>query len=538
MSISRIILAAGATVLAATLAPVAKAATCPYAAAGYPDGCAAAPATGAYRQSTFSTYARQSGQKWVSSHPQPWAVAGWDYAVGYSKKTAHGMYPLLKPDLATAGGDGSGANLPYASAGAGCAYTATGNTLIPGSPAIICSGQLPNNGVGVYAGKPVISGIDFSADSAGNCVQLIINLRSTQTVYVVNNNFKKGPACYTPGGTLSDALLRVIAGPVGLVLYDNVFNGMAPYQSDAANLVEMNGTGPVDARYNAFLNASGRAISGDGRSGWTLKYNYFDGMAISAGSPHGEMAGTFAQTDGATIAYQDWEFNTAVWGGNTVGVDGVNAGVFMSGGGNGQTLGLGQMLNNTFVSNLEYGGKNSSGKLFLSIQIPYLNSLVIKNNYGDPTGSWYCLRVDGDEINIAGYIDDGQGPGGAYDGLPGNVLHVTARTGKDFIVTGATLYQSAGSGLPGNPAITGAAGSICNGVAVNGATGSIALQTAPFATYCISGPPVAVAAFSGVQTMPQIGSVSFSGNVNLRDRSAITLGADLPGGTGLCNGRY
>ena len=73
---------------------------------------------------------------------------------------------------------------------------------------------------------------------------------------------------------------------------------------------------------------------------------------------------------------------------------------------------------------------------------------------------------------------------------------------------------------------------------MNGATGSIALRTAPYATYGVSGPPRAVAAFSGVQTMPRIGSVSFSGNVNLRDHSAITLGADLPWGAGNCNGRY
>ena len=538
MKIRVLVLAAAASGAALALATPAMAITCRYAAAGYADGCANGPVQGVYRQATFGTYARQSGQKWTTTHPEPWDVAGWDYAVGYSQRKATSMYPLVKPDLATSGGVGSGKNLPFTTASAGCAYTATGNPNMPGFPAIVCRGQLPINGTGAYAGQAVISGIDFSADSAGNCVQLYIDANATQTIYVVNNNFKKGATCYIPNQASTDALIDVIASPVSLVLKYNMFNGLAPYQQDEANLVVMNGTGTIDAEYNAFLNPSARPINGDAHGGWTIKYNYFDGMGIGAMAPHGELTGTFPNADFAVIAYHDLEFNTAVWGANTVGVNGVNAGVFMSGGGNGQTIALGKVLNNTLVSNMEYGGKVSSGKVLLSVEIPYVGNLLVENNYVDPSGSWLCIQVEGDEIGIAGYIDDGQGPGGAYDGVAGNVLHVTARVGKDFILPGAQLLQIQGAGFPGTPTVVGGLGYVCNGVTMTGATNSTILQTAPYDTYCVSGPPAAVATFSGVQTMPQIQSATVSGNVNLRDRTAITQGATSQWNSGACNGKY
>ena len=526
-------------ILAATLAMMCagRALACPYAAAGYPDGCSTAPVTGAFKMGTFATYARQSGQVWKKAHPQPWAVAGVDYAVGYSKKTVAGMYPLVKPDLAKAGGAASGANLPFTTASNGCVYSATGNPNIPGAPAIVCRGTLPANGKGAYAGQAVISGIDFSADSAGNCVQLYIDVTVAETVYVVNNNFKKGATCYSPTAVSTDALLDVIASPVSLVLKNNVFNGMAPYQTDVSSLVLMNGQGTIDAEYNAFLNPGSRPVTGDARGGWTLKYNYMDGMTLAAAAPHGEIAGTFPNPDFTTIAYQDLEFNTAVWGANSVGVGGINAAAFISGGGNGQTVNVGVVNNNTFVSNLEYGGKVSSGKALLSVEVPFVGSLTVQNNYVDPSGAYLCMQVEGDEIGISGYIDDGQGPGGAYDGVPGNVLHVTARAGKDFILIGAALIQPSGTDLPANLIVAGAAGMDCNGAMVTGATNSIATQAPTYDTYCLSGPPVAVAAFSGAQTMPQIQSATVAGNIDLIDGSAITQGANAQWNNGACNGR-
>ena len=447
--------------IALLLTSATAAAACPYATAGYADGCATGPVSGVFKLSTFATYARQSGQKWKKAHPQPWAVAGVDYAVGYSKKTAAGMYPLAKPDLAKAGGSASGANLPFTTSANGCVYTAAGNPNMPGSPAIVCRGQLPANGKGAYAGQAVISGIDFSADSAGNCVQLYIDVTVVETVYVVNNNFKKGATCYSASAPSTDALIDVISSPVSLVLKNNVLDGAAPYQTDVSSLVLMNGQGTVNAQYNAFLNPGSRPITGDARGGWTLKYNYMDGMTLAPMAPHGEIAGTFPNPDGLTIAYQDLEFNTAVWGAGTSGVGGINAAAFISGGGNGQTVVAGVVNNNTFVSNLEYGGKVSSGKALLSIEVPFVGSLSVQNNYVDPSGAYLCMQVEGDEVGIAGYIDDGQGPGGAYDGVPGNVLHVTARAGKDFILVGAALLQTAGAGFPANLVVAGAAGSPC-----------------------------------------------------------------------------
>ena len=538
MKIRALVLSAAATGAVLAHAPAAMAAACRYAAAGYADGCATAPVQGVYRQATFGTYARQSGQKWTAAHPQPWDVAGWDYAVGYSQHAARGMYPLVAPDLATAGGAGAGTNLPFTTAANGCVYTATGNPIMPGFPAVVCRGQLPNNGTGAYAGQPVISGINFAADRAGDCVQLYIDLNTTQTVYVVNNNFKKGATCYVANATSTDALVNVISSPVSLVLKYNMFNGLAPYLQDEANLVVMNGSGTLDAEYNAFLNPSARPMNGDAHAGWTVKYNYFDGIGIGVAAPHGELTGAFPNADFAVIAYHDLEFNTAVWGANTVGVNGVNAGVFMSGGGNGQTLALGKILNNTLVSNMEYGGKVSSGKVLLSVEIPYVGALIVQNNFVDPSGSWLCMQVEGDEIGIAGYVDDGQGPAGAYDGVAGNVLHVTARVGKDFILPGAQLLQSQGVGFPGSPAVLGGAGYVCNGVTMTGATNSTVLQTAPYDTYCVSGSPQAVAAFTGVQTMPQIQASTISGNINLRDRSAITQGATAQWNGGACNGKF
>ena len=522
-----------------TTAGLAHAAgACPYAAAGWPDGCAGAPASGAYQQSAFGTYARQSGQTWVSAHPQPWDVAGWDYAVGYSKVAAPGFYPLARPDLATRGGTASGANLPYTSASSGCAYSATGNPGIPGAPVILCYGLLPANGTGAYAGKIVISGIDFSADSAGHCVQLYVdNAHAGQTLYVVNNNFRKGPGCYQVGTNNGDALLNMVGSADSLVVLDNVFDGAAPYLLDQANLLSMDGTGTVDVEYNAFLNSAARAVNGDGRAGWTLKYNYIDGIAIGATAPHGEVAGTFPNDSGATIAYQDDEFNTVVWGAATTGSAGVNAAMFLSGGGGGQTLALGKLVGNNLVSNLEFAGVVSAGKAIMSVEIPFVQNLIVQNNYADPSGSWLCMQVEGDEIALAGYIDDGKGAGGAYDGVPGNVMHVTARRGKDFIVRGAQLFQILGTGLPGNPSIVGAVGYVCNGVTMNGSTTSTRRQTSPYATYCLSGPAKAVKYFYGVQTMPQIRASTVSGNVNLRDGTAITPGTNLQWNNGSCSGR-
>ena len=536
MQIRRATLIATCAIAALAIANVA-AASCPYAGAGYSDGCAAAPANGAFQQSNFGTYARQTGQQWVSSHPQPWTVAGWDYAVGSSQVAATGMYPLVRPDLATSGGAGAGTNLPYATAANGCVYSATGNPYMLGSPVVSCRGLLPNNGTGAYAGHPVISGVDFSADANGNCVQLYINLKNAQTVYVVNNNFKKNAGCTMSGNSNNAALITVVSSPISLVLKYNMFDGSAPFQTDQANTVYMGGTGTIDAEYNAFVNNIGRPLNGDSRSGWTLKYNYFDGMTIGATAPHGEMAGTFPNPDFTTIAYQDDEFNTAVWGAATSGIAGVNAAFFMSGGGNGQTLTTGTMANNTLVSNLEYNGTPSSGKVIMSLEIPYVTTLNMTQNYADASGSYLCMQVEGDEIGLAGYIDDGKGAGGAYDGVAGNVMHITARGGKDFILTGAQLFQGSGAGLPGNPIIAGGVGYVCNGVVMNGATDSIALQGSPNATYCLSGPPKAVASFSGVQTMPQVGTINVSGNVNLQDGTPITKGADLQWNKGTCNGK-
>ena len=520
------------------LASAAAAQTCPRAVAGYPDGCANAPAQGAFQNSAFGAYARQSGQQWVSSHPQPWDVAGWDYAVGYSRVPAPGFYPLLKPDLATRGGAGSGSNLPYSTATNGCVYTPTGNPYIAGAPAVFCKGNLPANGAGAYAGKVVISGIDFSADSAGNCVQLVISSKTNLTIYVVNNNFRKGPTCYTSSSAKGDdALLAVAAYSNSLVLLKNVFDGAAPYFTDQGNLVNFYATGTVDAEYNAFLNSASRPLNGDGRSGWTARFNYVDGLTIGPGAPHGEIIAAFPTTNGATIAYQDMEFNTAVWGVNTSGVDGVNAGAFGSGAGDGQTMGRLEVANNTLISNLGYGGTIASGKVLLSVEIPYLNSLILRDNYADPTGAYTCLEVEGDEVTLSGYIDDGRGIGGVYDGVPGNVFHVTARGRKDFILVGAQLFQDLNSGLPGNPAITGAVGYVCNGVTMTGSTTSVVLQTAPYATYCISGPAKAVSGLKTVQTMPQIANVQISGNVDLLDGAPITQGPSLRMSNGRCDGK-
>ena len=509
---------------------------CPYAKSGYADGCATAPVNAAFLQANFSAHARQSGQNWVSSHPQPWDVAGWDYAVGYSRVPAPAFYPLVRPDLATAGGVAAGTNLPFTTAANGCVYTAAGNPLIKGGPAIICRGQLPANGTGAYAGKTVISGIDFSTDAAGHCVQLYLDVNTAQTLYVVNNNFKKGTGCYLAKTSNTDALINVVAGAASLVLTANVFNGAAPYRQDQANTVYMGGRGTVDVEYNAFLNNAGRVVNGDGRAGWTMKYNYIDGIAISPTAPHGEIAGTFPNDAWATIAYQDSEFNTAIWGVGTHGVAGINAGIFLSGGGDAQTLQLGKLVGNTLVSNLEYAGRVSSGKVLLSIEIPFVQSLVVENNYVDPSGSYLCMQVEGDEIGITGYIDDGQGLLNTFDGVPGNVLHVTARAGKDYILPGSQLFQMVGTSLPGNPVVLGGAGYNCNGVMMTGSTTETSPALTVGGTYCLSGPPVTAVGLSRVQTMPQIQSVAIAGNVDMLDGSTVTQGADIPWNNGACAG--
>jgi len=162
--------------------------------------------------------------------------------------------------------------------------------------------------------------------------------------------------------------------------------------------------------------------------------------------------------------------------------------------------------------------------------------VILENNYADPTGSYLCMQAEGDETGIAGYIDDGRGEGGAYDGVPGNVLHVTARARRDFILTGAQLYQPPIATLPGNPAILGAAGYVCGGVTMTGATNTLTVSK-PYPTYCISGPPVALSGLKNLQTMPQIASVNMDGNVNLLNGAPITQGANLAWNNGRCDGK-
>lgn len=129
------------------------------------DGCEKA-AGGNFIVPNFSTYARQSGQSWTSSHPWGWNAPAVDYRIGYRVPDG-----ALKDPIA---------NLPK-----GCEI----DTSVLGGPMVGCYN---------YA-NPTLRGYDFSKavynGTTYYCIPLRFHSSVTGKIRVIDSKFKNGSNC-------------------------------------------------------------------------------------------------------------------------------------------------------------------------------------------------------------------------------------------------------------------------------------------------------------------------------------------------------
>ncbi|MBS0334982.1 MAG: hypothetical protein JSS35_19595 [Proteobacteria bacterium] len=459
--------------VAALIGGAAAAAECPYGNA-YPDGCAEANPYGAFRQPQFLTgYARQSGQKWRTDHPQPWNVAGVDYPIGYDSRLKL-KNPARDP-------------LP-----AGCAFKADSGTA--GAPAVHCG----------HVANLKLEGWDFSKDGG---VQLILDPSLTGTTTVANNLFRRGPNL--TGGNL----VRYEGGTANFVFQSNVLDSNYPNIPDTRNggMVDNRTGGTAVYRYNAILNSGQRPLAGLFPDGLEAAYNYWEGISMyySPAGAHGEPIGAFYQPHAAP-PYVRYLFNVMFVPGATSGPSITAVGPFINTGAFGVTLASAVVRGNTMVSNKRGGASGFTAEsALLGLRIGSIGTLTVQDNYVDPTGALYCVTSDSTAQKIVGSIS-------------GHILTVTdlSRTGE-AILPGAILYGYANP-LKGAPVI--------QPFGAEGTTGRGGIGT-----YALSGPPQNVAGKEWM-TNAAIGTFTFSGNKNLRDGSTITIDGPQFN-QGVCNGR-
>ena len=528
--------------------------TCPYDSGGYADGCDAAPTDGAFQNPTFSTYARQSGQAWAVAHPQGWNVAGVDYPVGYSVSQAPGG-ALVAPQSGSYAGAASGSNFPYTNAANGCTFSTTSSA--SGGPAVTCVGTLPANGTGAYAGFPVIQGVDFSQNA---CTQLSFNVKSGQTIYVVNNNFAKGSGCTNIGKNLKGELLLVIGGNANYIVNQNVFNDLytIPSGGAVANTITMNTSGTMTFMYDAILNSNGRPInsSSTATGGAQVKYTYIDGMDLNPLGPHAEIVGLFPGKVGfvnQTIPYQDIEFTTVLYGRNMILPAVLNSWAYIAFGGSGTSgatltqthYNLATLKYNTVVANKTLStcppGNltcNYQGQALFDTSAAQIDVLDVEYNYIDPTGNLYCQTQDNASYlfaiappiwTVQPYIDDGLSTGcGAapcHDTTAGNVLTVPQDPTRQYFKVGLgnsalsdTNNDSGSQALVGNPHII---------ATINAPNGE-----GHAGTYTIDGAPQnsqshATVVFKGWTVVSAIDSLVYANNYSLVSNTQLGLGTNV-----------
>jgi hypothetical protein len=179
--------------LTLSLAGKALAESCPYRENGYLDGCQQANPHGAFQITAAQfasngsgklasgltwTGALQSGQKWKAMHPWRWDAPGIDYPVGHDAT-------LALQDPATAKKGVGVGQLPP-----GCSYLPNRNTAATGGVKIYC---------GAGDGPITIAGFDFSRHG---CMVLEFGVRFTGTAIVRNNKFANGPNCAVANASL------------------------------------------------------------------------------------------------------------------------------------------------------------------------------------------------------------------------------------------------------------------------------------------------------------------------------------------------
>ncbi len=230
---------------------------CPYAAAGYADGCSAGAVVPGLPQNA-ALLAR------YGTNRPPWNVAGVDYRVG---APSEGL------------ADPAGSTLPA------CASYAAGT----------------NNMVTINSAPCTIDHFDFSLH---NCVVITISSSITSGVIdITNNNFVAGSGCASVfGGQINNNSTGTIVN----VLYNS-------FDQSYTNLYFADFIGPGSGstfvvEYNTFTYGIKDGVDPGGNSITTLKYNYL--FALGVTSSHSEWFQLAAGT-GTTVSL-DSEFNTIV----------------------------------------------------------------------------------------------------------------------------------------------------------------------------------------------------------------------------------
>ena len=332
--------------------------TCPFG-SGYDDGCAKANTDGSFINSTFFSYAKQSGQgKYYSApgvpsdHPPPWNVAGVDYPVGYS--TSRKLKdPAISP-------------LP-----AGCTYSATGSD--SGGAIVVCN----------HIANVTFNGWDFSLH---NCTHLDIKNYTSGTVKILGSKFVNGPNCSIKNGylvTVEDP------SPTDVVFKHNSFDGNAlNYPTSLGAMLILNNVGSTTLKYNAFLHSPGRPISSSSVSALLVAYNYWEGFVYQDSDGHGEVIINVLEKTNIkpSIVYS---FNTVLQP-NNVFIDGTTAMFYASTSQSNATIMAAKIDHNTSVANLNAGQVTTSAASAETSYDTY-GTVLFEQNYMDPTGAYSCF---------------------------------------------------------------------------------------------------------------------------------------------------
>ncbi|MGB7045116.1 MAG: hypothetical protein WBD65_09480 [Methylocella sp.] len=199
---------------------------CPYAGAGFADGCAGAQPGAPQNPTLLLQY---------GANRPPWNVAGVDYAVG-------AVGPFNDPSVS--------GNLPA------CASYSAGT----------------QNTVTVNSAPCSLSNLDFSLHG-GICLSFSSAITNNATVSITNNNFSAGPNCQPLGGGILN-----IAGDVTVVFNYNTVN--AQYNPNLQSTLQHQGAEPGNEtfEYNYLINNPQHVFHLDGSGTFTIKYNFGNGI--------------------------------------------------------------------------------------------------------------------------------------------------------------------------------------------------------------------------------------------------------------------
>ncbi|MDB5482509.1 MAG: hypothetical protein JWO83_3562 [Caulobacteraceae bacterium] len=369
---------------------------CKYSSSQSSDGCASANPRAAFQISAtqFASGragtlpnglpwlgALQSGQRWPSAHPWPWNAPGIDYPVGYDTTIT-----LQDPAKAMVG-TGNG-KLPKE-----CSYIPNPSTASTGGKRVYCAAS---------TGPITISGFDFSLHG---CVALQFASNFTQAATVVNNKFVNGPNC-----SINNASLVNVANASSFTFKNNVVIGNGATSISSMTVILDNAkTGVALDEYNYYHGAPGRIFSSN-RMSVTNAYNFIEGVNTTANTGlHGEV-GIAPGQDGASYANS---YNVVVFDSNS---QQNTTAFYMT---SNFTMHYASADHNVIVSNLV--GANTagsaggmSGESVASASAPMTRSLVnpasvsallaemnktvygtlvVADNYGDPSGSLSCIYL-------------------------------------------------------------------------------------------------------------------------------------------------